>query len=100
MKSIQVMNFCHWNLNDIDAHDFGKVPLIEAFIKANNIDIICLSETFLHSTIPLNNERLYIKGYSIQWKEQTIQITQKEHSPFAYIIKSIYRLLEKVIFVN
>ena len=60
------MNFCHWNLNGIAAHDFVKVPLIEAFIKANNIDIICLSETFLHSTIPFNNERLYIKGYSIQ----------------------------------
>ena len=41
------------------AHDFVKVPLIEAFInKVNNIDIICLSETFLDSTILLNDERL------------------------------------------
>ena len=38
--------------------------MIEAFIKANNIDIISLSETFLDSTIPLNDEILYIKGYS------------------------------------
>ena len=46
------------------AHDFVKVPLIEAFInKVNNIDIICLSETFLDSTILLNDERLWIKGY-------------------------------------
>ena len=64
MKSSR-LNFCHWNLNDIAAHDFAKVPLTEAFIKANNIDIICLSETFLDSTIPFNDERLYIKGYSI-----------------------------------
>ena len=40
-----------------------KLTLIEAFIKANDIDIICLS------TIPFNDERLYfrdyIKGYSM-----------------------------------
>ena len=39
---------------------------MEAFIKSNNIDIICLSETFLDSAIPLNDERLYIKGYSLK----------------------------------
>ena len=52
MKSSR-LNFCHWNLNGIAAHDFVKVLLIEAFIKAKNIDIICLPETFLDSTIPL-----------------------------------------------
>ena len=64
MKSSK-LNFCHWNLIGIAAHDFIKVPLIEAFIKANNIDIIWLSETFLDSTIPLIDERLYIKGYQM-----------------------------------
>ena len=49
------LNFCHWDLNDIAAHDFVKVPLIEAFIKVNNIDNVCLSETFLDSTIPLKD---------------------------------------------
>ena len=60
MKSSR-LNFCHWNLNGVVTHDFVKVPLIEAFIKANNIDINCLSETFLDSKIPLNDERLCIK---------------------------------------
>ena len=55
MKSSR-LNFCHWNLNGISTHDFVKVPLIKAFIKANNIDIICLPETFLDSTILLNDE--------------------------------------------
>ena len=62
MKSSR-LNFCHWNLNAIAAHDFVKVTLIEAFIKANNIDIMCFPGTFLDSTIPLNDERLCIKGY-------------------------------------
>ena len=55
-------NFCYWNLNGTAAHDFVKVPLVKSFIKTNNIDIICLSETFLDLTIPLNDERLYING--------------------------------------
>ena len=54
------LKLCHWNLNGIAVQDFVKVSLIEAFIIANNIDIICLSETFLDSTIPLNDGRLYI----------------------------------------
>ena len=64
MKSSR-LNFHHCNLNGIAAHDFVKLTLIEAFIKANSIDIISLTETFLDSTIPLNDERLYIKGYSM-----------------------------------
>ena len=67
MKSSR-LNFYHCNLNGIAAHDFVKLTLIEAFIKANSIDIIdiiSLSETFLDSTISLNDERLYIKGYSM-----------------------------------
>ena len=46
------ITFCHWNLNDLAAHDFIKVPLVEAFITSNNFDLVCLSETFLDPTIP------------------------------------------------
>ena len=60
MKSSR-LNFCHWNLNGMAAYEFDKVPLMEAFIKANSIDIICLAETFLDSKIPLDDERLFIK---------------------------------------
>ena len=34
------IKFCHWNLNGLAAHDFIKVPLIEAFITTSNIDIV------------------------------------------------------------
>ena len=88
MKSLR-FNLCHWNLNGIAAHDFVKVTLIEAFIKANNIDIICLPEIFLDSTMPLNDERLYIKGYSliradhpINTKRGGVCIYYKEYLPF------------------
>ena len=47
------IKFCQWNLNGLVAPDFIKVPLIEAFISTQNVDILCLSETFLDATINL-----------------------------------------------
>ena len=51
-KKSSVIKFCHWNLNDLAAHDFLKVSLIETFITAHNFDNICLSETMLDTTVP------------------------------------------------
>ena len=39
-KKSSATKFCHWNLNGLAAHDFVKVPLIEAFITTHNFDII------------------------------------------------------------
>ena len=39
--------------------------MIEAFISTHNFDILCLSETFLDSTIDLNDENINIDRYSI-----------------------------------
>ena len=59
------IKFCHCKLNGLAAHDFIKVPLIEAFVSTHNFDILCLSETFLDSTIDFNDENVNNKGYSI-----------------------------------
>ena len=64
-KKSSPIKFCHWNLNGLAAHDFIKVPLIEAFIPTHNFDFLCLSETFLDSTIDLNDENMNIHDYSI-----------------------------------
>ena len=58
------ITFCHWNLNGLAAHDFIKVPLVEAFITSNNFDLVCLSETFLDSTILNEDVNIQMKGYS------------------------------------
>ena len=58
------IKFCHWNLNGLAAHDFIKVPLVEAFITSNNFDLVCLSETFLDSTILNEDVNIQMKGYS------------------------------------
>ena len=59
-KKSSAIKFCFWNLNGLAAHDFVKVPLIEAFITTHNFDIACLSETFLDSTISHNDENINI----------------------------------------
>ena len=59
------IKFCRRDLNGLAAHDFIKILLIETFISTHNFDILCLSETFLDSTIDLNDENTNINGYSI-----------------------------------
>ena len=40
LRKSSPIKFCHWNLNGVAAHDFIKVPLIEAFITTHNFDIL------------------------------------------------------------
>ena len=58
-------SFCHWNLNSIAAHNFSKLSLLEAYNVQHKFDMICLSETFLDSSIPTNDERLNMKEYKL-----------------------------------
>ena len=64
-KKQSCLKFFHWNLNGLAAHDFIKLPLIEAYIAASNFDIVCLSETFLNSSLPNDDNRINIVGYSL-----------------------------------
>ena len=59
------IKFCHWNLKRLAAHDFVKVPLVEAFITTRNFDIVCPSERFLDLTIPDDDVNIQINGYSL-----------------------------------
>ena len=45
------MSLCPWNLSSAAARNFEKVNLFEAYNTANKFDIICLSETYLDSSI-------------------------------------------------
>ena len=58
-------SFCHWNLNSIAAHNFSKLSLLEAYNVQHKFDMICLSETFLDSSTPTNDEKLNMKGYKL-----------------------------------
>ena len=44
---------------------FTKVSLLSAYISVHKFNIICLSETYLNSEIPSDDENLEIAGYNL-----------------------------------
>ena len=60
-KITQTLSICHWNLNSICAHNFAKLSLLRAYVSVHKFDIMCLSETYLDSSI--DDENLEILGY-------------------------------------
>ena len=87
-RKSSALKFCHCNLNGLDAHEFIKLSLLEGHINFNDIDIICSSETFLDSSIPIDDNRLNIPGYSMMrtahpsnTKRGGLCLYYKEHLP-------------------
>ena len=64
LDSSQNFTICHWNLNSIAAHNFSKINLLKAYLTIHKTDIVCLSETYLDSSFPVNDENLVIEGYN------------------------------------
>ena len=54
---------CHWNLNNISAHNFARVQLLKAYLAVHKFDIVCLSETYLNSSFTFDDDNLDIPGY-------------------------------------
>ena len=44
---------------------FTKDPLLSAYIPVHKFIILCLSETYLNSEIPFDDENLEIPGYNL-----------------------------------
>ena len=94
LKIKNQISFCHWNLNGLAAHNFTKVSLMRALSVTHDYNIICLSETFVDSSISNDDERITIKGYNLlqadhpsNKKSEGICMYYKEHIP---IIKRDY----------
>ena len=64
-NSSQSFSICHWNFNSISAHNFIKVSLLKTFIATHKLDVICLSETYLDSSISNDDDNLEIPGYDL-----------------------------------
>ena len=84
----QFISVCHWNLNGIAAHDYIKLSLLQAYNAVHNLDIICISETFLDSDHSSDDQRLQIPGYELirsdkpnNTKHGGVCIYYREHLP-------------------
>ena len=60
-------SFCHWNLNSLPAHNFSKMLLLKAYAynAIYKYDFICLSETFLDSSILSDHVSLELEGFKL-----------------------------------
>ena len=47
------LSICHWNPDSTIAHNLAKLVLLKAFNSIHKFDVICLSETYLDSSILL-----------------------------------------------
>ena len=61
----QGFKICHWNINSLYLLIILLKFLLEAYAISHNIDVICLSETFLNSSYSSNDTRLHLRGYSL-----------------------------------
>ena len=59
------ITFCHWNLNGLMVHNFIKVSLLQTLTVKNDYDIICLTETFLDSSVENDDDPISIPGYNL-----------------------------------
>ena len=64
-KSCDTLSICLWNLNSIPAHNFIKLSLLRAYISVDEFNVICLSETYLDSSISSSDDNLEIPGYTL-----------------------------------
>ena len=55
---------CYWNLISISAQNYAKVFLLKADLAVHRFDITCISETWLDSSTP-SDENLEISGYTL-----------------------------------
>ena len=42
---------CHWNLNSLPAHNISKLTQLKTYISVYKYDFICLSETYLSTSV-------------------------------------------------
>ena len=64
-KDAKYRSLYHWNLNSIAAHDFAKIIALKAFNTTKKVDFICLSESYLDSTISSDDKNLGLDDYKL-----------------------------------
>ena len=81
-KNSKHFSCCYWNVNSILAYD--KLSLLTAYSSTQHYDIICISETYLESSI--DEDILKLDGYSLIIADHPDNMKRRE----VCIIKKIY----------
>ena len=62
-KEVSFFYCFHWNLNSILAHN--ELSLLEAYNTVHKYNILCISETFLDSSVSVGDTTLSLPGYNL-----------------------------------
>ena len=68
------LSICHWNLNGLVVHNFIKLSSLQAFNTMHKFDVICISETFLNSSISSDNPSLALNGYKLIRRDHPLDL--------------------------
>ena len=61
--SSQSFSVCYWNLSVMSAHKYHRISLLTTCMSAHNFSITCLSETYLTSSIDINDGNYAMPEY-------------------------------------
>ena len=74
-NSYQSFSVCHWNPNSISPYNFLKLPLLQAYITTvHTFDVICLSVTYLDSSILNDDNNLQIPSYNLYMEDHPLNV--------------------------
>ena len=75
-NSYKSFSICHWNLNSISMHNVLKLSFLRAYIIVHKFDVICLSETYLDSSILHEDNNLQIPVYDLHREDHPLNVKQ------------------------
>ena len=79
---IKMPNFfscCHWNVNSPLAHN--KLSMLEVCNIAQKCNVICISESYLEPTAPLDDNCLFLNGYNVTRADYPSNVKRGEIIP-------------------
>ena len=64
-KKYKSFTCCHWNVNSFAANNMLKLSSIAAYNSIHKYDFICISETYLDSSVQSDDRDISINGYNL-----------------------------------
>ena len=64
-KKYKPFTCCHWNVNSLTTRNMVILPSIAAYNTIHKYDFICISETYLDSSVRTDDRDILINGYNI-----------------------------------
>ena len=64
-KRYKSFTCCNWNFNSLTAHNMLKLTSIAAYNSVHKYDFICISETYLDSSVQSDDRNISVNGYNL-----------------------------------